>query len=381
MAKKSLVLILVLASMGLSSAWMIEGEVSPHQGDRETLITISYWVNVTSDARVKVYLNAYDPVANGFDYNIDKTLIEYFEVQPANLSPIKLKLTNTASGLYRVCLRLAHNGSYYRDCDKANQFLLIDDTPILLQGVQEESPDLRMIVNSTSQVIINKLFLTNLTVINKGSGAFEGRVYSYVRNNSGRVSTGSYSGNQEGLFLSPGAETWLSLGNKVAWVGNHTLVVKAVGRETYECNRDLEAVNPSGKSFLSDLRVINGQLRVVASNTGAVNKSLLVRFYSLNNSFAQEVNLLPRRSVEFFVNSSAISGMVYVFLYEEGLLIDEKSFLMPLENGTPASLGNETPFDNGTSVAVGVVEDRETLLYPVIVLFSLVMMGLLLWKN
>lgn len=385
MVKKSLAVVLALASLGSAVAWMIEGEVSPHQGDRDTVITIDYDINstVTDDARVKVYLNAYDPVDNGFDYNIDETLIEYFEVEPDNLSPIKLELTNTVSGLYRICLRLAHNSSYYRDCDKANQFLLIDDTPILVQGLQEESPELKLVVESPCQVFVNEGFDVNVTVINEGSGVFDGRLYSYVTNGS-KVSTGSYTGNQENLFLSPGAQTLVRLDNEVFSSGNHSLVVKAVGGEKYEVRKSITVLEPAGKRFLSRLRVINDELRIVASNTGSVNKSVLIRLYSLNYSYSQEASLEPRRSYEVFINSSLLSRGVYVFLFEGGLLVDEESILMPVDNGTPLVLSNELPVDNGTPFITGMASVREggeTLLYPVIVISSLVMVLLLLWKT
>ncbi|MBD3312117.1 hypothetical protein GF352_01525 [archaeon] len=384
--KKSLAVILVLASLGSAVAWMIEGEVSPHQGDRDTVITIDYDINntVTDDARVKVYLNAYDPIDNGFDYNIDKTLIEYFEVEPDNLSPIRIELTNTVSGLYRICLRLAHNSSYYRDCDKANQFLLIDDTPIWIQGLQEESPELKLVVESPSQVLVNEGFEVNVTIVNEGSGVFDGRLYSYVSNGT-KVSVGSYSGNQESLFLSPGAETLIRLDNEVFSRGNHSLVVKAVGGEKYEVRRGITVLEPEGKRFLSRLRFINDELRIVASNTGSVNKSVLIKLYSLNYSFSQEAGLDPRRSYEVFINSSLLSGRVYVFLFENGLLVDEESILTPSDNGTPFVFNNESPVQNGTRVITGsfVVPDGsgETLLYPVIVISSLVMVLLLLWKT
>src|SRR3989339_1707973 len=119
-----LMALLALTIINLSNAVMIESEVTPHNGNRNTEIIINYTLDpsVTSDARIKLYLDKYDSTTNGFDSNIDKTIIDYFEIDPLNTSPVKIYITDESSRFYRICMRLAHNSKYYTDCDSNNQF-------------------------------------------------------------------------------------------------------------------------------------------------------------------------------------------------------------------------------------------------------------------
>ncbi len=302
---------------------MIEGYVNPHKGNRGTLIMINYSVSssVTSDARVKVYLNEYDDSINGFDYNIDKTLIDYFTINPDNISPITLKLTDINSGFYRICLRLAYDGDYYRDCDKGNQFLLIDDTPINI--IEQPKPLINMIVQSPAKVFAGENFTINITINNQGSSA-NLKVYSYIINGTYKVSEGFWTANKKELMLSSGTTTNLTLMNTVNSAGDYLLIIKAKGFS--EIRKPIKVlIKPVKKLLLNKLRLINNSLRIIVSNAGNKDENVTIKFYSSARNLTKQLILPKGHFFEWFINKSGFDKNVYALLFNNDLLIDEKS--------------------------------------------------------
>jgi hypothetical protein len=380
---------------------MIEGEVNPHKGDRDTLLVIDYVLgpDVIGDARVKVYLNAYDPIDNGFDYCIDETLIDYFNVNPDNVAPINIKLSGIVSGFYRVCLKLAYDGSYYQDCDKENQFLLIDDTPITQTIEEAPKPDIELTVISPDKVLVNQEFMINISVSNKGSALFDGVVYSYVHNGSEKLSQGAWDGNSEELSLSPGACTQVILLNKILKKGNFTITVRVKHDETIDVKKNIEAVLEDDNClFLNSPLVIDDELRVTVSNICGDEALVNLVVYSQEESFNNSFTVLPKRSYEAFINASLIKGRAFILLYKDLTLVDEKNIVIDsFSNESPIMINNGTPLgklqyqDNGTPFITGwfissnylseePLDSMEILLYPIIIVLSLTSLVILIWK-
>ena len=383
---------------------MIEADVNPHQGNRETGILVNYSINETikSDARVKLYLNQWDPVDNGFDYNIDYTLRDYFAVDPGNLSPLNIKLTSIPSGFYRICMRLAHNGSYYRDCDSGNQFLLIDDTPIN-SVVQEDPLPIKLEVFVPEQVFVGEEFVINASIINDGVLSKEVKVYSYVHNGSKRVSEGVWDSNAENLTLSPGSIASVSLRNEVRVLGDYSLTVKAVHESSISVRRDLKVVQHVEDNIsLNEIRDIDDMLRIVVSNPTMEAHDLCLRVYSPDYVYEQNFTLSPKRSSEDFFN---LTNWLIVFLYSGNYLIDEKVYVdnsSPINN-SPVTINESFVVNNTFNTISGLLNNSpsyvnesyqaitgnafiepvfsmETLLYSFIVMISLTVMSVLLWK-
>jgi len=390
---------------------MIEADLTPHKGDRGTVILLNYSLNetITDDARVKIYLNEYDPVDNGFDYNIDETLFDYFEVNPNNITPINLVLTDVSSGFYRICLRLAHNGSYYRDCDSGNQFLLIDGTPITININPLPMPIIGLSVEAPSTVFSGEEFFVNVSVSNHGTIEAEVRVYSYVYNSSVKLSEGAWDSNSENLTLSPGASALLTLSNLVNSEGQFILNVRAKHGKNVDVRKEISVVKkPVKKLFLDDLKLVNDCLRVTVSNAGYQEENISLSVYSSRFELKQNITLGSRSFYEEFIEFP--DDTIYIFLYSNGVLIDEDRFeLKGIDNGTEVdstvpliesvsnesvidlllvneSLLNESPADEqplitGMQVINTGFFDTEILLYPIIILISLVALSYLLWKT
>ncbi len=380
MFARSVVLAFPFLVLVVVNALMVEGDVSPHRGDRSTIITITYWVNQSLiNPRVKVYLSNYIPESNSFNSSTSNILIDYFNVNPFNLSPITLSLNQSPSNFYRICLglRADNKSSTYIDCDKGNQFLLVDDTPIIIKQTIQPITGVRLIVSYPRIVVVNKSFIINASIFNELPVNVNVTVYSYIINHTKKVSKGSWNSNAVNYYLSSFAGTNLSLILTPSYVGNFTLVIKARYSSLTQARLPITIINDDGKIFLNNISLSNGLVRIVASNTKSDEKNLSLIFLSDSLFFNQSFNLSPRHSKEFFFNSS---GFVNALLLSNNKLVDVKTLIIP-NKGVNCSCVfnnsfniNKSNYLNNTNLISGMyfAENKESLLYLLILITSLI---------
>ena len=380
--KAIFILIIFLTLGNLALGWHIEGSVSPHKGDRERDITITYSINKPiKNPRVKVYLSNYIPETNSFNTSTSHILINYFNVDPDNISPIHLKLTDEPSNFYRICLGMRCDGcsSTYTDCDKDNQFLLIDDTPIQETVVKVEPSDLHVFVSAPQKVFAGERFFVNATLANDG-GDKEIRLYSYVRNGSKKVSEGSWTGNAIFVQLAGRSSSTFTLSNVVNKVGKFLLTVRANYGKKISVVREINVVRrPLEEIGLSTL-LVNKTLRILVSNPDYYEHNATFVLFTPDNVTVKKISILPKHSYESFFNLP--EGRSSLLLFNRTSLVSSNSFLInasPVKpvviTHEPVEVMNSSP-ENQQQPKVKV----ETLLYPLIVFVSLSSLAVVLKK-
>ncbi len=383
MFARSVVLAFPFLVLVVVNALMVEGDVSPHRGDRSTIITITYWVNQSLiNPRVKVYLSNYVAETNSFNSSTSNVLIDYFNVDPFNLSPITLSLNQSPSNFYRICLGLRADGksSTYTDCDKGNQFLLVDDTPIIIKQVVQPITGVKLIVSYPRIVVVNKSFIVNASIINELPVDVNITVYSYIINHTRKISSGSWTSNAVNCYLSSFGGANLSLIVTPSYVGNFTLVVKAKYSSLTQARLPVTVISDNGRVFLNNISLLNGLTRVVASNIKSDKVNLSLIFLSNGLFVNKSFNLSSRHSREFFFNSS---GFVSALLLSSNKLVDIKTLLIPDKNETiiipneincSCEINNSINKSNNAALISGmsVAESKESLLYLLILITSLI---------
>ena len=315
--------LLALTIINISSAAMIESEVNTHQGDRNTEITINYTLDpsITSDARIKLYLDKYDTTNNNFDSNIDKTIIEYFDINPLNTSPISVRLTDETSWFYRICMRLAYNSKYYTDCDSNNQFLLLDDTPII-NNIQ--MPEQSITINTESPVIVNSSdeFTTNISIKNTGASDINLNIYSYALNNSKKISEGDWGSNLQSFLISPNSIVNTTLKNTINHNGTFKLRVRAEYSKTVDITKEITVVNDKISRLIMDKPIlVNNNIRVTVTNLGTITENVTMFLYTSNGEIINNLSLNPRTCKEVFIDATNITGFIKSTLYNNNILI------------------------------------------------------------
>ncbi len=361
-------------TLSKGNGWVVEGYVSPHSGSRNTLITITYQLNIAGSARMKVYLTDYDPTCNCFKYTIYKTILDYFPVDPSNISPIHIKLNNTKSWFYRICLKVAYNGSYYRDCDSGNQFLLIDSTPIIY-NIIETKPKIYMSAKIPNEIHEFSKIPISVSIRNTGENATI-KVYSYIYNK-----TNIYFGNSKEIFLAKGTQLNFTLYLKTPYRGNYTLKVRAKGFSDIAIPvKILPKENVSLSLFVDKVK---NKTRITVSNLGKnfENFSLIVVG---NNSQSFDVSLGPRRSYEIFSNISPYAVLVARDFLTAEIFSHNSSCSCNFTLKGSSLLNVSTPKKYLEDKSLPITKEmllytnKEMLLYSVIVSFSLVGLWLMI---
>ncbi len=402
---KLLALTLISASLlSTAFAWTIEGEVTPHKGDSNTEIVISYLLNETvkSDARVKVYLNEYDAEENGFDYTIDKVLMDYFEVNPEDISPIILRLNDTDSGFYRICLRLAYNSSYYRDCDKGNQFLLINNNEPSVIIVNSTLPAVSVESGILERVNQSEPFTSTVKITNNKDYSINVTAYSYAYNKSKCVSEGSWLANKVQAELQSMETAGFELINRINVTGvfDFKVMVRYADGEYYDVKRRIIVLKKNeSRLILSPVAQLNSSVRLTVSNTGEAEGNASLIIVTSNDSARHDVIIKPRHSFEVKQELSNIDQNVYAYLFDNGFLIDAKEFSFKqylnetrmtktktenIEDSSPASV--ESQVSDSKSMVTGAYAfkqeelgvNMETILYLIVITVSIIGFGLLI---
>lgn len=315
--------LLALTIINISSAVMIESEVNTHKGDRSTEITINYTLDpsVTSDARIKLYLDKYDTTNNNFDSNIDKTIIEYFDINPLNTSPISIRLTDEPSWFYRVCMRLSYNSKYYTDCDSNNQFLLLDDTPIINNLL---APEQSISISAESPVIVNSSdeFTTNVSIKNTGVSDINLNIYSYALNNSKKISEGDWESNMQSFLISPNSIINTTLKNTISYNGTFKLIIRAEYEKTVDITKEITVITGKISRLIMDKPIIvNDKIRITVTNLGTITENLTMFLYTNNGETVKKLLIDPRTCKEVFIDAVNITGFVKTTLYKDNILI------------------------------------------------------------
>lgn len=319
-------LVITLITVRIANAWMIESEITPHQGTRETEVVINYQLNetITGTPRLKIYLNLYDPTINGFDYNIHDTLMDYFEVNPSNTTPIKLKLTDKKSWFYRICLRMEYEGNYYRDCDAGNQFLLLDDTPINLQLLQEEISDLILEAQTPENAVINEEAIINATLTNYGSEK-QVTLYSYIHNGSQKISQDAWDANAQTITLAGGAVTQTTLKNTATTIGNFTITIRARTDKDIDIKKTISIQEPESVNLLiNDIKIIDNKVRVIASNYGSINETITLTIYLIDSITQKNITLNTKRAYQELISTQLSNGTAIITLTKNDKIILQK---------------------------------------------------------
>ena len=395
--------LLALTIINLSNAVMIESEVTPHNGNRNTEIIINYTLDpsVTSDARIKLYLDKYDSTTNGFDSNIDKTIIDYFEIDPLNTSPVKIYITDESSWFYRICMRLAHNSKYYTDCDSNNQFLLLDDTPITTNLLL---PEQSITLNAESPVIVNlaEEFTINVSIKNTGAADLNLNIYSYALNNTKKVSEGDWDSNSQSFLISSNSIVNATLRNKISYNGTFNLRIRAeYNGKKVDITREIIVINSQYSRLIMDKPVlVNDKIRVTVTNLGTITENVTMNLYTNKGETITNLLLIPRTCKEVFIEATNVTGFIKSTLYYNNILIlntdtfinktfnnDEstiKYFEEKINNSLQTSdeenalllISNQT--SNTSNSRIHLIDDKttkistETLLYSLIVGVSLI---------
>ncbi|MFA5406439.1 MAG: CARDB domain-containing protein [Candidatus Nanoarchaeia archaeon] len=375
---KALLTTLVLAELTIVQASMIEADVLPHKGNRDTDIIINYEISSTTliNPRIKVYLSNYIPETNAFNTSTSLVLIDYFNIELGNLSPINLKLNNTISGFYRICLGLRADGvsSTYTDCDSGNQFLLIDETPIIMP-VKPPQHKVLLIANPPAKAYSGEQFIINVTLINTGTSNSTVTVYSYAEGVASKPII---------VSLSPDASSIIQLTQTINSTGKQQLMVIADYGQRVEVTGSIIIEEQLVRNvFLEEPVMINDSLRLTVTNLGTINETITIKLYGAETVLSWNKTVFPLKSADYMINQSQVDGLMRIFLYNNNFLIQEKIFLIKTlkQNNSVSSLTNEQNLNAVTGMQL-IVNDSgmENLLYLIMVLLSITSLVLVIKK-
>ncbi len=401
MMKLLALLITLLSALTVGFCWTIEGSVWPHQGDENTLINLHYDVNTTyaGDARLKVCLNLYDFEKLSYDYSCDILLREINITIPGQYPNETFALSQN-SWLYRFCLKLYFNGKTYSDCDKDNTFMLVNSN-INQIYIQKENVLPTISVESEIKDIVNESepFVSKVSVKNNMDYALNITVYSYAYNKTKLLSEGysssgwkkSWLANSREVELLPKETATLELRNRVnnSGIFDFKIRIRYGDGEYYDIKRKLVVLSKKRSNLILDPTVqLNDTLRVTVSNIGDVLGNATLIIASKNKQTIVNKLIEPRRSFEVKMRLEDIDQNVYIYLLQDGFLIDSQFFafkgIAKTTNNTEFKITNssnsspisvENVISGYTALKDSDLETQkcgtETILYLIIVTISL----------
>jgi len=218
-------------------------------------------------------------------------------------------------------MRLAYNSKYYTDCDSNNQFLLLDDTPII-NNIQ--MPEQSITINTESPVIVNSSdeFTTNISIKNTGASDINLNIYSYALNNSKKISEGDWGSNLQSFLISPNSIVNTTLKNTINHNGTFKLRVRAEYSKTVDITKEITVVNDKISRLIMDKPIlVNNNIRVTVTNLGTITENVTMFLYTSNGEIINNLSLNPRTCKEVFIDATNITGFIKSTLYNNNILI------------------------------------------------------------